>query len=70
MRENEAVMAQVRNHTKDQIMLGDFPKAADDAVIASGEAHAEIRTQYLSDPGVRQGFIRLVLEELLKGAAS
>ena len=70
VRENEAVMAQIRNNTRDQIMLGDYPKAADDAVIASDEAHSEIRTQYLSDPATRQGFIRLLLEELLKDAAS
>jgi type I restriction enzyme R subunit len=70
VRENEVVMAQVRNHTRDQIMLGDFPKAAADAVIASEEAHPEIRNQYLSGPADRLGFIRLVLEEIQTDAAS
>lgn len=36
--ENKNVMNQVRNNSPEQAMLGDFPKALDDAVMDSSEA--------------------------------
>lgn len=43
---------------------GDFPKA----VLASGDAHRELMTQFLANRAVRTGFVRLLLEMLGKSA--
>jgi len=48
-------------------MLGDFPKAIDDAVMDSNEAHRAMMDQYLSSPELAQGFARVVFD-MLKGA--
>ncbi len=66
VRENDAVMTQVRNNTSEQTLLGDFPKAVVDAVLASSDAHNEIKTQFLSDAAVKRGFERLILDLLAK----
>ena len=61
-------MAQVRNNTAEQAMLGDFPKAVEDAVLASGDAHQELMAQFLANKTVQKGFARLLLEILAKSA--
>jgi type I restriction enzyme R subunit len=66
VRENDAVMTQVRNNTSEQTLLGDFPKAVIDAVLASSDAHNEIKTQVLLDAAVKRGFERLILDLLAK----
>lgn len=68
--ENEAVMAQIRNNTKEQAMLGDYPSAVEKAVIASMEAHNDLSMQYLTDPRVSRGVAELLLEVLKKGLRS
>jgi type I restriction enzyme R subunit len=68
VRENTGVMAQVRNNTPEQAMLGDFPKAVEEAVLASGDAHKELMTQFLANKSVQTGFARLLLEMLSKSA--
>ena len=45
-------------------MLGDFPKAVDDAILGSNEAHQEQMMQLLSDPKKAAGFARVVFELL------
>ena len=64
--ENEAVMTQINNNTRDQAMLGDFPQAIDDAVMDSNEAQQEMMMQYLSNPELAKGFARVVFD-MLKG---
>ena len=64
--ENEAVMTQIANNTREQAMLGDFPQAIDDAVMDSNEAQREMMMQYLSNPELAKGFARVVFD-LLKG---
>ena len=64
--ENEAVMTQITNNTRDQAMLGDFPQAIDDAVMDSNESHQEMMMQYLSNPELAKGFARVVFD-MLKG---
>jgi type I restriction enzyme R subunit len=64
--ENQAVMTQIANNTREQAMLGDFPKAIDDAVMDSSEAQQEMMMQYLSNPALAKGFARVVFD-LLKG---
>ncbi|WP_313471745.1 hypothetical protein, partial [Atlantibacter hermannii] len=65
--ENHAVMTQIANNTREQAMLGDFPKAIDDAVMDSNDAHQEMMMQYLSNPELAKGFARVVFD-MLKGA--
>ena len=65
--ENQAVMTQIANNTREQAMLGDFPKAIDDAVMDSNEAQHEMMVQYLSNPELARGFARVVFD-MLKGA--
>jgi type I restriction enzyme R subunit len=68
IQENDSVMSQVNNNTPDQTMLGDFPKAVEEAVLASGDAHKELMTQFLSNKAVQLGFGKLILEMLTKSA--
>ena len=62
--ENEWVMMQIANNTPEQAMLGDFPKAVDDAVMDSNEAHHNQMMQLLSDPSKSAGFARVVFDLL------
>lgn len=68
IQENETVMSQVTNNTPDQTMLGDFPAAVQEAVLASGDAHQELMTQFLSNKAIQIGFGKLILEMLTKSA--
>jgi len=65
--ENQAVMTQITNNTREQAILGDFPKAIDDAVMDSNEAQHEMMVQYLSSRELVKGFAHVVLD-MLKGA--
>ena len=64
VRENGLVMKQIANNTAEQALLGDFPKALDEAVMGSGDAHENQRMQLLSDPSKLRGFAHLVFELL------
>ena len=68
VRENELVMAQIENNTHEQAMLGDFPKAVDNAVMDSSDAHRNQMLQLLSDPEKAAGFARVVFD-LLRAVA-
>jgi type I restriction enzyme R subunit len=67
VRENKVVMTQIANNSPEQAMLGDFPKAIDDAILGSHEAHKEQMMQLLSDPKKVAGFARVVFEMLQNG---
>ncbi len=62
--ENAVVMHQIMNNTPEQALLGDFPKAMDDAVLDSNEAQRAMMMQYLSNPEVAKGFARVVFDLL------
>jgi len=64
--ENLAMMTQIANNTLEQAMLGDFPKAIDDAVMDSNDDQQEMMMQYLSNPELAKGFARIVFD-ILKG---
>lgn len=64
--ENELVMKQIANNTPEQALLGDFPKAVDDAVMNSGEAHQNLMMQLLSDPEKAATFARVVFDLLVQ----
>ena len=61
-------MSQVTNNTPDRSMLGWGAKAAEEAVLASGNAHKELMTQFLSNKSIQLRFGKLILEMLTKSA--
>lgn len=67
--ENHTVMDQLRNNTREQAMLGDYPTAVQSAVIGSMDAHNELAMQVLSSDRVAKGFAALVLDMLMSSAA-
>ncbi len=66
VRENEQVMEQIANNTDEQAMLGDFPKAIDDAILNSSEAHRNQMMRLLSDQKKAAGFAKVVFDLLKK----
>ncbi|KZN56339.1 type III restriction enzyme, res subunit [Pseudoalteromonas luteoviolacea CPMOR-2] len=62
--ENESVMKQIANNSREQAMLGDFPQAIDDAILDSSTAHQEQMMQLLSDPSKTAQFARVVFDML------
>ncbi|CAM3920651.1 type I restriction endonuclease subunit R [Rheinheimera salexigens] len=60
VKENTTVMHQVANNTPEQAMLGDFPKAVDDAILSSSDAHQNQMMQLLSDPRKADLFTKLI----------
>jgi len=62
--ENALVMSQIQNNNTDQAMLGDFPRAIDDAVLDSNDAHQNQMMQLLSDPAKAASFARVVFDLL------
>ncbi|RLJ19609.1 restriction endonuclease subunit R [bacterium endosymbiont of Escarpia laminata] len=68
--ENDTVMDQIRNNSREQAMLGDYPTAVQNAVIGSMDAHNDLAMQVLSSDRVAKGFAALVLDVLMKSAAS
>ncbi|BDY04690.1 DEAD/DEAH box helicase family protein [Ferrimonas sp. YFM] len=66
--ENDAVMDQVKNNSSEaQIMMGDFPKAMESAMIEAMGSYTQLTTDYLSKPEVAKEFNKLVLGMLMKG---
>ncbi|WP_232055091.1 hypothetical protein [Vibrio taketomensis] len=63
--ENETVMSQIANNTREQAMLGDFPRAIDDAILNSSAAHQEQMMQLLSDPSKTKQFARVIFDMLM-----
>lgn len=66
--ENKRVMNQIANNSPEQAMLGDFPTALIDAVMASDEAHQNQMMQVLNNKKIEAGFGRVVFD-LLKQMA-
>lgn len=68
VRENEVVMRQLLSNSPEQAMLGDFPKAVDDAVMDSSAAHQNQMMQLLSDPSKAKMFSKVVFDILTRGS--
>ena len=64
VRENKLVMNQISSNSPEQAMLGAFPKAIDDAIMDSSEAHQNQMMQLLSDPEKVKGFAKVVFDLL------
>lgn len=67
VRENTLVMHQLANNSPEQAMLGDFPKAVDDAILGSSDAHQNQMMQLLSDPRKAEQFSKLIFAMLSSG---
>jgi len=66
VRENDHVMDQLRNNSREQAMLGDFPRAAEDAILESHQAHNRQATRVLTKPASTRAFIHTLLDVLLR----
>ncbi len=67
IRRDDAVMAQVENHSPDQVMHGLFPKRVTDTVLDAMTDHEKLSMQVLDDPDRQRDFALLILR-LLTGA--
>jgi type I restriction enzyme R subunit len=65
--ENNTVMDQLRNNTKEQAMLGAFPESINDAVIQSMGVHENMAMKILSNEVIAKGFQKLMFDVLMKG---
>ena len=65
IRENTQVMTQLKNNSEEQAYLGEFPKAIDEAILNSSDAHENQKLQLLSDPKRFEEFSRLIFRMLL-----
>ncbi|CAA6822219.1 MAG: Type I restriction-modification system, restriction subunit R (EC [uncultured Sulfurovum sp.] len=65
--EDERVIEQVSNNTKEQAMMGGFAEAINSAVIDSLEVHQDLATQVLGKERIREGFADIVYELIAKG---
>lgn len=66
VRENDRVMTQIANNTREQAMLGDFQKAVEDAILDSSAAHQKQMMQLLSMPEKGSVFANIIYEMLNK----
>ncbi|MEJ8476657.1 type I restriction endonuclease subunit R [Roseibium algae] len=64
VRENQRVMTQIANNTREQAMLGDFQKAIEDAILDSNEAHQKQMLKLLSMPDKGKEFANIIYEML------
>ncbi len=70
IRENQPVMEQLKNNTREQALLGDLPSAVQKAVIDSMNVHGDLAHQLLGDVHKSATFGKLVMELLMKGLAA
>jgi type I restriction enzyme R subunit len=64
IRRDESVMAQVENHSVDQVMHGLFPRRVTDTVLDAMTDHEKLAMQVLDDPGRGRDFAMLILRLL------
>ncbi|WP_018169693.1 type I restriction endonuclease subunit R [Thioalkalivibrio sp. ALMg9] len=67
IRRDDAVMAQVENHSPDQVMHGLFPKRVTDTVLDAMTDHEKLSMQVLDDPERQRDFALLILRLLTAG---
>ena len=68
--ENEIVVKQFSNNSTDQIMLGGYPDAAEDAMFEAKDAFEDMTMHLLSNPNQFKKFIRLMLDTKLGAEVS
>ncbi len=67
VQDDEVTMDQVKNNTKEQAMLGQFPEAIQTAIIESMETHNVCAMKALSNNAVKDGLASIVFDMLMKG---
>ncbi len=67
VQDDEVTMDQVKNNTKEQAMLGQFPEAIQTAIIESMETHNTMAMKALSDSAVKDGLASIVFDMFMKG---
>jgi type I restriction enzyme R subunit len=67
LRENEVVMDQVRNNSREQALRADLPKAASDAIVEALTSHETIAGRLLSDEQTRKIFEGILYDMLRNG---
>jgi len=67
--ENQIVVQQLENNTPDQVMIGDYPNAVQDAVMESLQTHSDLASQLLQNETVSKEFARLLLGVILNEQA-
>ncbi|TYO98564.1 type I restriction enzyme R subunit [Geothermobacter ehrlichii] len=70
LRENETVMAQVQNNSREQALKADLPEAATDAIVEALASHKSIAERLLSDAGAQDLFYGLLYDILKKTDAA
>lgn len=70
IRDNDQVMAQVRNNTKDNALKADLPEAAIDAIIEALASHKDLATRLLSDDDAKSVFMGMLYEMLKRDNSS
>ena len=68
--ENQKVVQQLENNTPDQVMIGDYPNAVQDAVMDSLQTHNDLASQLLQNEAVSKEFARLLLDVILRESGS
>ena len=63
--EDDRVVQQIDNNAPDQVMLGDYPSAVQDAVMESLGKHTDLAGRLLQDDQVAARFARLLLDAIL-----
>ena len=67
VQEDTQVMSQIKHNSSAQAMLGDFPKALDNAIMNSSAAQQnQMMMQLLSDPSKTADFAHIVFDLLQK----
>ncbi|MHA7809677.1 MAG: type I restriction endonuclease subunit R [Marinobacter adhaerens] len=69
VRRDEAVMAQVNNHSAEQVMHGLFPKKLTDLVLDSMTDHEKLSMEVLENEGSQRAFALLILRLLSQGGS-
>ncbi|WP_019613511.1 type I restriction endonuclease subunit R [Psychromonas ossibalaenae] len=67
VQDDEVTMDQVKNNTKEQAMLGQFPEAIQTAIIESMETHNTMAMKALSDDTVKNGLASIIFDMFMKG---
>ena len=70
MKENEKVIQQVANKSKEQAMIGGIEVALHDAVIDSLDVHQNLATQVLKEDRIRKGLADIVYGLIAKGISA
>ncbi|MGE4345402.1 MAG: type I restriction endonuclease subunit R [Geoalkalibacter sp.] len=70
LRDNQTVMAQVQNNTREQALKADLPDAATDAIVEALSSHTSIAERLLSDATAQSLFYGLLYDILKKADPS